>query len=529
MLILYANKFKIMFTKLLNKKNIAIILLVITVVFTAWYFFSQKNGTTQYDTVIAERGELVHKVSVSGDVVAMRDADLAFEQSAVIAGVYAQVGDKVYVGQKLVGQKSADMYARLLGARSDLDTQKAILTEIKAGTRKEELEIYEVKLIASENSLKEAKIDAANKISDAFTRSDNAIRNDVDQLFSNPRGANPTFDFTVSDQQLKTEIELGRFSVEELLNTWALDLPASNENNILPYLNTALENTNKIKDLLDKVSLAVNSLTASDSLTQTTIDGYKSDISFARTSLNTAVTNLNTVNEKLTSVQSNLLIAQKELALKRAGATVEQITAQEAKVKSAEAGVANLEAQLAKRVLRAPFAGVVTRQEAKVGEIAPANAVLVSIVSNSAYEIETFVPEADIAKIKIGDSAEFDLDAYDSDTKWSAKVISIEPAETVIEGVSTYKTILQILNADERVRLGMTANVEILTAQKSDVIAIPSRAIQNDGEGKYVKIFLSDGTVEERKVETGLRGSDGKVEIVSGIEEGEEVVTFERK
>ena len=516
-------------SNLLSKRNITIAIIAIAVITAVWFFSSKGDTNGEYYTITAERGELIHKVSVTGDVVAVKEVDLAFEQSAKISNVYVGVGESVVAGQVLLRQNSADIYALLLKAQSDLDTQKALLAELKAGTRPEELRVYEEKLSSAESSLQEAIIDAKHKISDAFTKSDNAIRNDADQLFSNPRGANPEFNFTMSDQQLKNEIELGRFLVEEVLDNWANDLQKINNDNVFVYLSGALENASEVKNLLDKISLAVNALGTSGSLTQTTIDGYKSDISGARISVNTAITNLNSVREKLSTAQSNLQIAQSELALKRAGATAEQISTQEAKVKSAEASVANYQAILAKRVLRAPFAGVVTKQDAKVGEIATANTTLVSLVSDSAYEIETYIPEADIAKIKIGDSAEFDLDAYDSDVKFSAKVVSVEPAETVIEGVSTYKTILQIVNTDERIRLGMTANVDILTAKKSDVLAIPSRALYEKNGEKFVRILLENTTIEERKVQTGLRGSDGRVEIVSGVEAGEKVITFERK
>ncbi len=71
----------------------------------------------------------------------------------------------------------------------------------------------------------------------------------------------------------------------------------------------------------------------------------------------------------IAAAQSELSLAQDNLALKKAGYTAEQIQAEEAQVKSSEANVMAYQAQLNKTIIRAPFNGVVTKQDAKVGEI----------------------------------------------------------------------------------------------------------------------------------------------------------------
>jgi len=105
--------------------------------------------------------------------------------------------------------------------------------------------------------------------------------------------------------------------------------------------------------------------------------------------------------------------------------------------------------------------------------------------------------------------------------------VFIDPAETIIEGVPTYKTTVEFLLPDERVRSGMTANMDIIGERRSNVIAVPQRAVFTRGSEKFVRILGADGkTSNEQKVETGLRGSDGNIEILSGLNEGERVVIF---
>lgn len=295
------------------------------------------------------------------------------------------------------------------------------------------------------------------------------------------------------------------------------------------YINEAEKNLDKIKFFLDDVSLAVNSLTAISRLSQTTIDGYRSDVSTARTNMNTAITNFSSAKEKLNTAETNLVIVQNQLNLMKAGTLPEKISSQEATVEKAKANIKNINAKINKTVLYSPINGIITKQDAKVGEIVSANTILVSIISESDFEIEADVPEADIAKIKIGDKAALTLDAYGDDVEFGAIVVRIDPAETVIEGVSNYKVTLNFSEKDNRIRSGMTANLDILTEKKENVISVPQRAVIIKNGDKLVRILVDDEKIEERSVKTGLRGSSGNIEIIEGVNEGDKVITFVRE
>jgi len=212
----------------------------------------------------------------------------------------------------------------------------------------------------------------------------------------------------------------------------------------------------------------------------------------------------------------------------KAGTVTEQITAQEALVEDAEASVRNSRAKIAKTIIRSPIKGIVTKQDAKVGEIVSASAVIVSVISEANFEIEANIPEADIAKIKIGDAAKVTLDAYGSDVVFEAGVMNIEPAETIIEGIATYKTTLQFFEDDTRIKSGLTANIDILAGKKENVITIPLRSVITKNGDSIVRI-LKDRMIEEVRVETGLRGSYGNVEVIEGVNEGDEVILFIRE
>jgi multidrug resistance efflux pump len=173
---------------------------------------------------------------------------------------------------------------------------------------------------------------------------------------------------------------------------------------------------------LDKISLVVNNAKANANLSQTTLDGWRTDISTARANINTAIANLTAAEEKLKTAQSDLNVAENELALEKAGSVPQQIIGQEAEVEKAEANANNIKAQISKSIIFSPINGIVTRQNTKVGEIISADAAEVSVMSDVKFEIEANIPEADIAKIKISNPAKITLDAYGSNVflkpKW---------------------------------------------------------------------------------------------------------------
>jgi len=296
-------------------------------------------------------------------------------------------------------------------------------------------------------------------------------------------------------------------------------------NDLASYLDTAKKNLNQTKGFLDKAALAVNGLTSNSSLSQSTIDTWRADVSTVRTNINTVTNNLTAAEEKLKAAESNLNLEKNNLALKKAGTIEEQIAAQEAQIKSAGANVEYYRAQLAKTMIHSPISGVVTTQNAKVGEIVSANASMVSIISASQFEIEANMPEADIAKVSVGNTSLVTLDAYGRDVVFEAKVVAVDPAETIVDGVATYKVTFQFVKDDERVKSGMTANIDIASASRENVIAVPQRAIIRKNGDQFVRI-ADDESFREVKVETGLRGSDGNIEIISGISEGDKVITF---
>ena len=487
-------------------------ILALIIVGGCWWYYSSTHKQTKLDFAVVARGTVSQVVSVTGKVTPASDVQLSFDKGGRIAYVYHDVGERVYEGTALVTLENGDIVAQLAQARANVKAQQAKLQELKNGARPEDI-------LVSQVDVKNAQNDVTNDVKNAYVNADDAIRNKVDQLFSNPKGASPQFNFIIGDSQLKSDLETGRPTIETMLVAWNSSIAGVNQADDLGlHITSAKNHLATIQGYLDRVALAVNTLSTGSSLTQSTIDGYKAAILSGRTNVTGALDSLTASEEKLSSAQS-------KLALKEAGTVREQIDAQQAQVDAASASADNLAAQLAKTIIRSPISGIVTKQDAKAGETATAGTPLVSVISDATYEIEAFIPEADIAKIKIGDAAQVTLDAYGNDVVFSAMVAKIDPAETIVEGVSTYKTTLQFKENDTRIKSGMTANTDISGDKHENVLAIPGRAITTSGTAKTVNV-IEGNAVHEISVTTGLRGSNGDVEIVCHRAVNEHLLVF---
>jgi len=507
-------------------KTLSIITAIIVIVILLFVLFKGEEEAL-YETVVVEKENIVQTVSVAGKIKPQKEASLSFEKTGKVSGIYVDVGDSVVYGQKLIALGNSDLYSQLMEAQANRDVVSAKLAELTRGTRQEEIRIYETKLTSAQTALMETKRSFVDTVQESFTKSDDVIRNTTDKFFNDPHGGNPKLSITVYDSGLAIDLEGHRIMLESALTSWYETLSVLDINNNLDqYGTTAKDNLSSVKIFLDKMALAINNLTPNSSLTQATIDTYKTSISTARTTINTAVTNLSTSQKTLSTAQSSVSLAEDELALKKAGATKEAVDAQNAQLAQAEAKISTIQTELGKTIMRSPINGIVTKVDAENGEVVSLNSAIVSLISKNKFKIEAHIPEADIGRVAVGDSADVTLDAYGDEVMFQANVVSIEPAETIIEGVATYKTVLNLASDDSRIKSGMTTDIEILTDSRDDVIAIPGRSvISNNGE-KFVRVLNSEGLVEEVVVSTGIRDSLGKIEIIQGLQEGAEIIVF---
>ena len=452
-----------------------------------YFLFGQ--GSAQAATFTITRADVPTEVSVAGSVIAASSADLGFSASGRIQGTYARVGAHVGAGTVLAQIENGDQVAVVAQKQAALAEAQAKLASGVAGTRPEEVAVAESALEAA--------------IRSAYATADDAVHNRADVIFNTPEN-NPQLIFP-NHASLKETVEGERLALNQTLQDWQDSLATLGSANVAVEAQVARANLTVIATFLANANTALSEALPDQASAQT-IAADASLIAAGRTNVSAAAT--------------TLAQAATGLALKRAGGAVEDIAAQEAMVAGARADLASARASLGKTLVVAPFSGVVTRMDAKAGEIVSPSTSEISMQSDGAYEVEVFVTEVSIAGVAPGNPATTTLDAYGPTVPFAASVILVDPAETMKNGVPTYKTTLIFSGNDSRIRSGMTANVLIITGVLPNAVVIPSGAIGHDAAGTFVTVLVGKKR-EHRAVVTGSSPALGRIEITSGLESGE--------
>ncbi|MBX9765310.1 efflux RND transporter periplasmic adaptor subunit [Patescibacteria group bacterium] len=499
------------------------IALVVAAVFGGLVYVYVQNSKTPEQLLTVTSGTFIQSVSVSGKVEALRDVDLGFTQGGRVARVSGAVGEKVSAGSVLAEVENGDVLALVSQREAALLVAEAELASLKVGTRSEEIAVAEADVRAKQIALEQAALSVREELQDAYTTADNSIKTKVDQFFTTPSGATPQLSFSVSNSNIKTLVESERKTIGNLLSEWGVNVESTSTSTIASLIVVAKQNLAAVSSFLSDANTAVSQGITGGSITQAVLNGYGVDVGTARTNVNTALSALTTAETAWVNAEAALGTAERSLALKKAGASVEDIAAQEARVKSARAAVLDAEAQLRKTRIVAPFSGTITAVNVKTGEVAQSNTPVISMITASELLVESYIPEINVALVSPQDTADITLDAYGTEVVFPGFVESIDPAETVRDGASTYRMLLKFADADSRIRPGMTANIVITADRREGVISVPQKLVVSRGGKRFVTVKKNE-MYEEREVVLGAVSSLGTVEIVSGLKDSEQVV-----
>jgi HlyD family secretion protein len=198
----------------------------------------------------------------------------------------------------------------------------------------------------------------------------------------------------------------------------------------------------------------------------------RADLSSAKAQLTLAQVNLNRATELL----KNSLITQSDYD--QTSAEVEQ---RQAGVEKAEANVESAKVDLDRTKIYSPIDGTVINRGVDVGQTVQSSfsAPTLFLIANdlAKMEISAMVSEADIGGVAEGQEVAFTVDAYPN-RKFRGEVHQVRNQPTTNQNVVTYATIVRVRNEDLKLKPGMTANVEITIAKKTDVIKAPAAALR---------------------------------------------------
>lgn len=152
-----------------------------------------------------------------------------------------------------------------------------------------------------------------------------------------------------------------------------------------------------------------------------------------------------------------------------------------AAVAQAAAGLRTDETNLRKATIRSPIDGVVLIRKVEPGQTVAASfqaPVLFTLAEDlSQMELQVDIDEADVGEVRVGQPAQFTVDAYPN-RRFPARIVRVNLGSEVKEGVVSYKGVLQLSNQDLSLRPGMTATAQITTAYRGGVLLVPNAALR---------------------------------------------------
>lgn len=514
--------------KIFTKKRLFILISVILLGIVGYFKFFVKEDI-EHNYKVIESSNIIEKVSVTGKVKPVDTTHLTFEQSGKIDAVYVKVGDHVKSGDILVKLTSQTILAQKQEALANLKQANARLKELKSGTRTEEVKIQQSRYLTTDTSVKNAENSLGIKIQKAFTGSSFIIKTTVASLADNPSDNRTRILFTTNDFIALNNLNNDKFYLNKMLREWESYL--SNTSDVRRSKIVAEKNLNQLNRFVKNLVDLTPSFSSRSVEATARLNAWKANIVTTQQAINTAISEVDQAYNAVLSAEKNRIVSREELNLSHSGVRPEQVEMQEASVWAANARVQQIQAEINKTVLTAPFDGIITKMEAKKGEVislATSKEILVSMIGEK-YEIELNVPEVDVSKIAIGDRVIIEFDAFNN-YEFESKVKFIEPAETEVAGVVYYqvKIELDLKEIDLEIRSGMSVDVDIITDEKENVIKIPQRkVIRQDGD-KIVRIVEINGEggqdIVEVKVQTGIRDEEGNIEILKGLKEGDKLL-----
>jgi RND family efflux transporter MFP subunit len=509
-------------------------------VFIGTVLFIQNGDTSApFEVVRVSQGDVVRIVSVIGVLEPRDRVALAFPVGGIVANVAVSESEFVETNTELARLRDVEAQNLLREARATLALQQASYATLSAPVREEQRSVLDATVRQTEGVYQNAIDAGMQTLQSAYVDMHSAVYDYADKLFEGTDVNDPSFGvmFSVGTQSyvlngtFQEKIELARMrrlagNILERMGEYAY----ASDVDISEKLLRAVDDAQIIEQFLTRLAEVVNRYSSEDSAVEAVYDSYRTSVSSSRTRVSSTRQSLVNARNTLETARATLEKTREDRVLGVAGATLQDLQQAQENVRVTEEKVAVAESRLENLVLRAPYSGIVTRIDIVPGEVVAPAEVVGELLSGDVPQIEVYIPEADIRDMKTGNLAQVTFDTFERDEVFTAQVVHVAATETVREGVPTYKTTLDITTfpdgGEELVlRPGMTADIEIITGERRNVVIIPRRSVYRNESGEYV--YVPDGKgYRVQEIVTGFRGSDGMIEVISGITEGDQVITY---
>lgn len=285
-------------------------------------------------------------------------------------------------------------------------------------------------------------------------------------------------------------------------------------------------------DVAQSLTGAVASQKGAEADAQSSNAAYQSGYQKAQADYNTALTTYGryaqlleqgaVAQEALDQKKQALDAAQAALdswRLQMSGNTSASVSAKQYAAQKAQSDAAVLQQKMDDMVIRAPLSGTISYRQVEPGQFVTAGQTLLILVDNSQFNLDCWVPEQDAAQLSIGQSLNIAIDALGRTVP--GQIIFVSPSAD--SKTMMYQVRLS-LKESAGLKSGLFAKGEAQILLRPQTISLPIEAVKDHNGQMSVFVLMDKGIVEERTVQLGLK-NDSRVEILSGLQVGEQVVT----
>jgi len=464
----------------MKKKYIVIPVVVLVLVCAAagWWYISSHPGLL--DQVLAQTGlggeaRWAGVLAASG-IVEAEEVSVTTEIGGRVAEVLADEGDSVEEGGVLIRLDDALLLAQMAQAEAALEATEASLAQIEAGASDEDIRQAEGLLGQAEV----ARNGALQALQDAQTTraQPQELEARIDAARTQLEVAELTVEQAIANMRA-SEVQQAYYqrTYAQLVEGFDVEIP-------VPGLPVVLQRHFNVGEVVlseirrqgnlsnQEAWMAWEGLFAAEAVRDGARQNLNNLLAMRDNPLEANVL-VSSAQAQYDIAEANVGVARAQLNAIQAGATQEEVSVAESQVEQAKAALQTIQVQVDKMTLLAPRTGVVLERMVNVGEIAPPNSSLLTIVDLDQVTLTVYVPENQIGLVKVGQEVRVKVDSYPERT-FDARVVHIasraeftpKNVQTKEERVSTVFAVkIEIPNPDGALKPGMPADAEILVEE----------------------------------------------------------------
>lgn len=530
---------------MMTKSKLTLGFVALVVVLAAVWIYSKVQsakaaGQVQYRTTTVEKGDVTDAVEASGVVQALTTVDVKSRAGGKIIQLAVDVGSRVRPGQLIAKIDPSDTLSAYNQAVADLTSARARLTQAEDAARMQDAQgrtgVREAQAALAGAQVKLSQARRQSQAQPALT--DSAVQ----QAKADLSAAQQQLAQLKAGTQPQDRAQAQAAFDQAQANAVAAEAAYTRQAQLLvkgfvaqQSVDTALASRDVARATLAVTKQRQQTIAADQNAA---LAAAKAHVRQAEAALRSAQAGRVTIglrSQDVAAAQSAVRQSQAGLEtaqtnLMQAQIKASDILAARADVAKTQAAVSNRAVQLQDATIFAPRAGVILQKYVEEGTIITSAVSLssdgtkiVQLGDVAGLFVDVSVDESDVGKVRNGQKVLISLDAL-PDLKLQGHVVRIDPQAINDRDVTTVHVRVQIEHPDPAIKPGMNATCQFILRDVRGVLVVPSDAVKEGrGGGTTVRVLGNDGTVQNRKVELGVVGSE-KTQIKSGLQPGEKIV-----